>query len=448
MTLTTKTIHVIGASFAGLAFVDKYKDLNPDSQIILIDKESCPNYIPNGINQLFRGDIQDLSDAMWGRACLAAQIESNHRFIQAEVLAIEAPSNTLLLKDSQGRVFEEGYETLVCAMGASPQSHYIETSQTNKVLLTKYYEESQASLKLIEASQEVLVIGAGLIGLDLAYSLSLQGKRVKLIEAAERPDFYQTDAELIAPVMAEMSTHHVTFINNKRVTAIHEIEGKVVAHTEQGDTFQGDLAILAINFRPNTHLLQGQVACALDKTILVNENLQTSQANIYAIGDMVSLHFGILGMDYYTPLINQAMKTGQALALHLAGYPIPPLQTVKVLGSSHFGYYRASVGVTEEEAELYMDTCSYLYQNGDSKNLFWLKLIARKTDGILIGAQLLSKTNALVIANQLGQALALKVTDADLAFQDFLFLQGHSDLAYHLHEACLKLFEKRLRHED
>ena len=139
-------------------------------------------------------------------------------------------------------------------MGASPQSHYIETSQTNKVLVTKYYEESQASLKLIEASQEVLVIGAGLIGLDLAYSLSLQGKRVKLIEAAERPDFYQTDAELIAPVMAEMSTHHVTFINNKRVTAIHEIEGKVVAHTEQGDTFQGDLAILAINFRPNTHL--------------------------------------------------------------------------------------------------------------------------------------------------------------------------------------------------
>lgn len=107
MTLTTKTIHVIGASFAGLAFVDKYKDLNPDSQIILIDKESCPNYIPNGINQLFRGDIQDLSDAMWGRACLAAQIESNHRFIQAEVLAIEAPSNTLLLKDSQGRVLKK-----------------------------------------------------------------------------------------------------------------------------------------------------------------------------------------------------------------------------------------------------------------------------------------------------------------------------------------------------
>ncbi|TNY48688.1 NADH peroxidase, partial [Streptococcus pyogenes] len=78
----------------------------------------------------------------------------------------------------------------------------------------------------------------------------------------------------------------------------------------------------------------------------------------------------------------------------------------------------------------------------------WLKLIDRKEDGVLVGAQLLSKSNTLLLANQLGQAVALKLTDDHLAFQDFLFLQGHSDAAYHLHEASLKLFEKRHSHED
>lgn len=446
MTSRTKTIHIIGASFAGQAFVDKYQSINPDCQLIVIDKEKAPSYIPNGLNQLLRGDIGNLSEAMWQSPY--QDPPSQHKFIKAEVLAIRSSSNLLILKDSQGRIFEEPYETLVCAMGATPESHYMEVQPSRRILVTKYYHDSQSSLDLIENSQKILVIGAGLIGLDLAYSLSLRGKDVVLLEAADRPDVYQTDAEMIAPIMSDMSARQVTFIKNARVKAIKEVDEAIVAQTEQGESFQGDLAILAINFRPNSHLLEGQVSCALDKTILVTEHLQTSQENIYAIGDLIPSYFGVLGMAYYTPLINQAIKTGQALALHLAGYPIPPLQTVKVFGSHHFGYYRASVGLTEEEAELYMDTCSYLYQFGYSEDLFWLKLIARKEDGVLVGAQLLSKSNTLLLANQLGQAVALKLTDDHLAFQDFLFLQGHSDAAYHLHEACLKLFEKRHSHED
>lgn len=65
MTSRTKTIHIIGASFAGQAFVDKYQSINPDCQLIVIDKEKAPSYIPNGLNQLLRGDIGNLSEAMW-----------------------------------------------------------------------------------------------------------------------------------------------------------------------------------------------------------------------------------------------------------------------------------------------------------------------------------------------------------------------------------------------
>ncbi len=201
MTSNTKTIHIIGASFAGQAFVDKYQSLNPDCQLIVIDKEKAPNYIPNGLNQLLRGDIGNLSEAMWQSPY--QDPPSQHKFIEAEVLAIQSSSNLLILKDSQGRIFEEPYETLVCAMGATPESHYMEVQPSRRILVTKYYHDSQSSLDLIENSQKILVIGAGLIGLDLAYSLSLRGKDVVLLEAADRPDVYQTDAEMIAPIMSD-----------------------------------------------------------------------------------------------------------------------------------------------------------------------------------------------------------------------------------------------------
>lgn len=251
MTSRTKTIHIIGASFAGQAFVDKYQSLNPDCQLIVIDKEKAPNYIPNGLNQLLRGDIGNLSEAMWQSPY--QDPPSQHKFIEAEVLAIQSSSNLLILKDSQGRIFEEPYETLVCAMGATPESHYMEVQPSRRILVTKYYHDSQSSLDLIENSQKILVIGAGLIGLDLAYSLSLRGKDVVLLEAADRPDVYQTDAEMIAPIMSDMSSRQVTFIKNTRVTAIQEVDEAIVAQTEHGELFQGDLAILAINFRPNSH---------------------------------------------------------------------------------------------------------------------------------------------------------------------------------------------------
>lgn len=444
----TEKIHIIGASFAAIACAEQLVKLKPEVKIILIDKERKSNYLPNGLNYYLRQTITDLSQAIWDSSIL-----HDHQQVQriyGEVIEIDSRQKCLRLKLEDGSVCDEGYETLVCAMGAKAESHYIKGADNAKVLTTKYFTNSQEALSKIDDSQKILVVGAGPIGIDLAYSLSLKGKSVTLIEASDHIDFHQTDKEMLAPLLAQMAKMGVLVLTKTRIKAIEEENHILSLVTDKGEVINGDLAFLAVNFRPNSDLLEGQVDCLLDKTVQVDQQFRTSNSSIYAIGDLVSPQFSPLGIPYYTPLINQAVRSGQALAYHLAGYQVPKLESTKVVGAHHFGYYRSSVGITEEEASIYNDLVTHIYHAAleDDSSIFSLKLIANKSDGRLLGAQCLSKVNNLLLTNQLSQAVSHKLCDYQLAFQDFIFLKGDSELAYHLHQACLGLFEKRNRHEN
>lgn len=445
----TEKIHIIGASFAGMACAEKLAELKPEAEIIIIDKEKQANYMPNGLNYLYRKTISDLSQSIWESPILSAQ--KRIKQIQAEVQEIDSQNKQLKLATPDGERLYQNFDTLVCAMGAKAESTYIKGSKNPKVLTSKYFQDSLEASQKIADCQNIVVIGAGLIGLDLAYSLSLAGKQVTLVEASDHIDFHQTDLDMLEPLVSEIQSSQVTILTQTRIKSIEDNDEGLILITDRGDQLVTDLVLLAINFRPNSELLENQLECLLDKTVKVNDNFQTSNPCIYAIGDLIASSFSPLGIRYYTPLINQAIRSGQALAYHLAGYPTPKLESTKVVGSAHFNYYRSSVGVTEEEGIIYDDLVSILYKTNLQKGIdspLWIKLIARQKDGRIIGAQFLSKINNLLLANQLAQAISNKLCDSQLAFQDFIFLKGESDSAYHLHQAALSLFEKRNKHED
>lgn len=88
--------------------------------------------------------------------------------------------------------------------------------------------------------------------------------------------------------------------------------------------------------------------------------------------------------------------------------------------------------------------CQKIQSDDNSSALAWLKLIARRKDGRIVGCQIISKDNHLLLINQVSQAISIQLSDSELAFQDFVFLKGESEMAFLLHEAALGLFEKRL----
>lgn len=437
-------IHIIGASFAGMACAQKLAQLLPNKEIILIDKEQHSEYIPNGINAYLRGQISDISEAKWQPDQLP--LPRNITFINAEVTSIVASKNQLHLRSSEGGASIETYETLVCAMGAKAKSSFITGSSLEDVMTTKSYSDSKKCLEKIKEKDNIIIVGSGVIGLDLAYSLSLENKDVTILEATQDLNFRQLDQDMMRPILDAMAETSVTYHTNSCVKEIKERENGLSVFTDLGEEFKTDLVILAVNFRPNSQLLEEHGLCHLDKTVKVNDHFQTDFDNIYAIGDLIALDLATIKVPYYNPLINQAVKTGEKLAYHLAGYEIPTISTTKVMGSHYFGYYVSSVGLTEEEGSLYHQLVSStvkLSLDTKEQSEIWIKLIAEEKTGLLKGCQIVSKVNHLLLANHLSQSISSQQTDLDLAFQDFIYTKGEMELAYCLHQAALALFEKR-----
>lgn len=438
-----KKIHIIGASFAGMACARKLATLLPNYLIVIIDKEEQSEYIPNGLNELLQQKIKHLSESTWddGSTTLLNIVR-----ITAEVIRIHTDNKYLQLRTPDGQEKMETYQTLVCAMGATAKSNYIKGSHIEGVMTTKSFTDSKQCLELIEQKQSITIIGAGIIGLELAYSLDLAGKDVTILEATDDINFSQLDKEMIVPILENIKKSSVKIKTNARVNEIQKSDDSLTVITDTYQEFTSDMVILAVNFRPNSELLEEHQLCHFDRTVKVNDQFQTPIKDIYAIGDLIALNLTTINGPYYNPLINKAIKTGEKLAYHLAGIRIPKIEITKVMGSYYFGYYVSSVGLTEEEGSLYHDLVSLIYKteikNQDNSTI-WIKLIAQKESGILMGAQIISRENHFLLTNQLSQALQHKLKDVELAFQDFIYSSGKTILAYTLHQAMLALFEKR-----
>lgn len=423
----------------------KIRDLRYDVDLIVIDQSPQTDYLPNGLNKLYRQDITNLKEAHW-----ASTLNSNYpplSYLLGQVTRIDNHLKQVTVIDDHGQKQLIAYDSLVCAMGSHGQSSVIKGSNHPQVLTTKSFKDSIAAHKLVQDAQKVLVIGAGLIGLDMADSLSRIGKEVTLIEAADQVDSYQSDQDMVEPLLDAINECGIHLITNQRVKAIVETDnGQLRVETGDSYSWQGDLVFLAINFRPTSDLLSDQVECSLDRTVIVNDHFQTSDPDIYAIGDLIASPLTVLDSTYYFPLISHAIKTGQALAYHLSGISVPKISHSRLVGAHHFGYFRSRVGLTVEEASFYDKVYSVTYQSQLSESFdspLRIKLIAKKSDGTLLGAQLLSKENHLLLTNQLSQAIFSQLKDQDLASQDFIFSLDDCPLAFHLHQAAIQLFEKR-----
>ncbi|WP_323917978.1 NADH:flavorubredoxin reductase NorW [Aeromonas caviae] len=315
----SREIVVIGSGFAAQQLVKSLRKLDAEQPILLITADSGDEY-----------NKPDLSHVV-SRGCPAAAMTrlSGSDFAEQQriallphcpVLGID-PARRLVLT-AQG---EFPYGQLVLATGASAARPELPGSE-HLVTLNSQQEYAAIEAQLRQA-RRILVLGAGLIGCELAMDMASAGKEVTLVDLAESPLSALLPATLTQPLQQALRSQGVSlqFGTGLARMDVQPGDGWRVTLTD-GRVSEQDLVIAAIGLRPNLALARG-AGLAVERGILVDDRLQTSDPHIFALGDCVQWQGQLL------PFLQPIVLGANALARTLLGTPTPlalPPMLVKV----------------------------------------------------------------------------------------------------------------------
>lgn len=412
---------IIGASFAGVHCALRAKELYPYAEIILVEKEEDLGYVPSGLTLLLNEEIKELEEAIF---VTKEDLEKKGIHLMLGVQATGFDFTHDYVKVDTELIY---YDKLVLALGSSQISQKL-TSNHSGFLTYKRKSQAALALEKIESSQQITVIGAGQTGMELASALAQKGKEVSLIESMNYPLYKSFDEDMIEPLVAEMSTYKNIFLYFSQT--VKEIgdknkEKKLFVKTQKTE-FQSEAVFLATNVRPDLSIFEDQLECHTDQTLKVDNYFETSQPNVFAIGDLVQVPSFLLNQSMYLPLINNAVRSGQICADNLHKKRIEYQGAIRVVGTKLFGYYLASCGLTEADSFLYEEqvetfTVDMPVSTVKKEEKIKIKFTYNKKSKVLLGTQIISKVNILEKINSYALAIDLKMTLADLVQKDYFY---------------------------
>ncbi|MDT2756353.1 FAD-dependent oxidoreductase [Enterococcus asini] len=430
---------IIGGSHAGLAACRLLKRLDESIEILLIERTSVLGFIPSSINLIFKNYFSE-EEIDQGEAGDQATLESSgiQVFLNTTVTKIMAPEKKICYEDNLTKLRTViHYDYLILATGSAHFAPLLPESNRDLNSIITYKKKSQIldAYHQLKNSQKIAIIGAGLIGLELANSLAKDpSKEIIIVERMSRPLFRYFDQEITDELIRHLPENvDLRLRENFNDYQVIEENGKQKLKLQffNDTTTTVDACVFAVNPKPEVELLRGVVDLDFDDTVLVNEYMQTSIPEIYALGDLVRIPFGPNLDKAYLPLISNARKTALVAASHIAAAtPLKMQPSQRTIGSKVFGVYLGSSGLTEEEAFLYDIETSTVTKTYDFYSKYHLpkeffltiKAIYRKDNRQLLGAQLItSRQDVLDYISALAQVIVDQKTVDSLVFSELFY---------------------------
>jgi len=313
-----ETIIIIGGLSAGPSAAAKARRENEDCNIILFEKTAYISYATCGIPYALSGKVRDRAKLMVVQAELLRQRFNIDVRLEEPVLEIDSSAHTVLT--GKGNY---NYDKLVFATGGEafvpPVKGLTETPHWSHCKTIQDFDKL-ISDRVLEEKERVTVVGAGLIGIEVAENLVEAGKQVTLVEMSESilPIFEEKFGKMAEQVLIDqgLSVHSGQYMTAIRPNG----KGSYRAELDNGEQIPTDYIIIAVGVRPNTQLLLAEGADHLrNGALIVDENMQTSLPDIYAAGDCASVRNLITGKPDYFPMGTHSNKGGRAAGANVAG---------------------------------------------------------------------------------------------------------------------------------
>lgn len=159
----------------------------------------------------------------------------------------------------------------------------LEGMELDGILLSKNYNHSNTIIEKAQQVDRITVVGAYYIGVELVEAFQMNGKQVTLIDGEDRILSKYLDEEFTTPIQQTLEDHGIKLALGEKVSSFAGENGKVTKVITSKGEHETDLVILCIGFRPNTELLKGQVDMLPNGAIIVNDYMQTSLPDVYAM---------------------------------------------------------------------------------------------------------------------------------------------------------------------
>ncbi|MDD3322888.1 MAG: FAD-dependent oxidoreductase [Paludibacter sp.] len=420
-------ILIIGGVAAGATAAAKARRISPTAQITMLEAGPDISFANCGLPYYIGGDIKSRSKLILQSPESFKEQYNVDVFTHTMVTIIDREAHQIKARDTRSgelKIFD--YTKLILAQGGRPIKPSLPGADYSHVFTLWTLEDMDKIASFIDEKKPktAVVVGGGFIGLEMVEALVKRGMKVNVVEMMPHVMAIM-EAETAGFIETEMLSHGVGIHTGAGVTEIHSKSVKL----DNGKTLDADMVLLSIGVRPTLQLAK-ETGLELGDAggLLVNEQLQTSDADIYAAGDMIELEHRVNGKKVRIPLAGPANRQGRIAAENALGGNHSYKGSIgtsivrvfeAVAGTTGLSLRQArAAGIDADAVVIHKENHTSYYPGSEPVSVM---VIYDKATGVILGGQTAGYKGADRRLDVIATAAASKLTVSDLADVDYAY---------------------------
>ncbi|RPF56159.1 CoA-disulfide reductase [Aquisalibacillus elongatus] len=419
---------IIGGDAAGMSAAMQIVRSEGDHEIITFERGEIYSYGQCGLPYTISGIVDEPEDVIARKVETFRDKYGIDARVNHEVTNVDSAAKKVSgIVTSSGENFEETYDKLLVATGASPVTPDWQGSDLKGIFHMKTIPDTRKILDFMDQDvNHVTIVGGGFIGLEAAENFKEAGKDVTIIQRGDQL-MNPFDSDMAELIHEEAEKQGVEVIFNESVQHFSGESNVEQIHTDQ-HTYETDMVLMSIGIKPNTQFLGNELSYGPKGELLVNDYMETNVQDVYAAGDCASQYNRVTQEQDYVPLGTHANKQGMVAGQNLSGERVSFKGIVGTSILKFFDLDIARTGITEKKAKdlgIDYDTVTVKtrpvagYYSSEEK--ITVKLVYQKKSKQLLGGQVIGNLGADKRIDVLATALYHNMTTDQLLNLDLAY---------------------------
>ena len=437
---------IIGANHAGIAAANVLLDEYEGHEVVLIEKNNNISYVGAGTALWVAREVENRNDLFYTES-KDFEEKGARILMETTVDRVDYDNKVVHAVTKDGEEIEESYDKLILATGSKPIEPNVPGKDLDGIHFLKLFQEGQAVDEELNSDkiEKVAVIGAGYIGVEIAEAIQRRGKQVLLFDAMSTSLSNYYDEEFAQLMDKNLADNGIDLHFGELAEAYEGEEGRVKAIKTNKGHYDVDLVVNAIGFRPNNDLGQGHLELFANGAYLVDRHQQTSDPDVYAIGDCATVYSNALQDTAYIALASNAVRSGIVGGHNVAGTDLEHVGVQGSNGISIFGLNLVSTGYSIKACQRFGIDVDYVEHEDVQKSPYMsdnetvkIRIVFEKGTRRIVGAQIVSRYDMSATIHMFSLAIQQKVTIDTLKLTDIFFLPHFNQPYNYITMAALK----------